>query len=324
MLEINKKGTRKRKSHQPSSNNNLTLFSKGDSKHNQPPKDINVVDFIKQKKKFIIENSFDIKGTREFLASKEVAMRVIKLNDEIIEEDKIIESDSCIPGIYDTNVGDGFEKRKNSFKKIGGLSLKSKFKSNKELFLDMDLNKKFKKELKTIKDGVKESKNELIHKKKSKKKLKKNTKDFSDKQVTCFSPKKNINDNFLKIDCSAKKMHSSSGLPLQKHGESQFMFSEMNKKLMADEGLNLSGISDKNMPKKVGKNNLKNDVFFTDIKNKNFKSKYIKKITEDFEEDKNPNKGNEKKEINIPNPMPTFIPINSDKESLISILSDLM
>ena len=105
----------------------------------------------------------------------------------------------------------------------------------------MDL-KKFKKELKTIKDGVKESKNKLIHKKKSKKKLKKNTKD-SDKQVTCFSPKKNFNDNFLKIDCSPKKMLSSSGLPMQKHGESQFMFSEMNKKLMADEGLNLSGIS---------------------------------------------------------------------------------
>ena len=323
MLEINKKGTRKRKSHQPSSNNNLTLISKADSKHNQPPKNINVVDFIKQKKKFIIENSFDIKGTREFLASKEVAMRVIKLNDEIIEEDKIIESDSYIPGIYDTNIGDGYEKGKNSTKKIAGVSLKNKFKSNKELFLDMDF-KRFKKELKTIKDGVKESKNELIHKKKSKKKLKKNTRESSDKQITHFSQKKNVNDNFLKTDCSPKKMLSNSGIPLQKHGESQFMFSEMNKKLMADEGLNLSGISDKNLPPKIDKNNLKNGVFFTDIKNTNFKSKYINKISEEFEGDKNPNKGNEKKENNIPIPMPTLIPINSDKESLISILSDLM
>ena len=161
MLEINKKGTRKRKSHQPSSNNNLTLFSKVDSKHDQQPKNINVVDFIKQKKKFIIENSFDINGTREFLASKEVAMRVIKLNDEIIEEDKIIESDPCIPGIYDTNIGDRYDKGKNSSKKIARVSLKSKFKSNKELFLDMDF-KKLKKELKKIKDGVKESKNDLI------------------------------------------------------------------------------------------------------------------------------------------------------------------
>ena len=120
-------------------------------------------------------------------------------------------------------------------------------------------------------------------------------------------------------------MKSSSGFLLQKHGESQFMFSEMNKKLMADEGLNLSGISDKNLPPKIDKNNIKNGVFLlTDIKNNNYKSKYIKKITEDFEEDKNPNKGNEKKENNIPIPLPTLIPINSDKESLISILSDLM
>ena len=322
MLEINKKGTRKIKSHQSSSNNNLTLFSKVNSKHDQQPKNINVVDFIKQKKKFIIEDSFDIKGTREFLASKEVAMRVIKLNDEIIEEDKIIESDPCIPGIYETNIGDGYDKGKNSSKKIASVSLKSKFKSNKELFLDMDF-KKFKKELKKIKDGVKESKNDLIHKKKSKKKLKKNTKDSSDKQDNIFSPKKNFNENCLKID-SPKKMKSSSGFLLQKHGESQFMFSEMNKKLMADEGLNLSGISDKNLPPKIDKNNIKNDVFFTDIKNNNYNSKYIKKITEEFEEDKNPNKGNEMKENNIPIPMPTLIPINSDKESLISILSDLM
>ena len=178
MLEVSKKSIRKERSHQSPSKNDLILPSKTEKNYaNSTKKDIsNIIDFIKQKNRFILQNSFDIKGTREFLASKEVAMRVIKLNDEIIEEDKIIESDSCIPGIYDTNVGDGFEKRKNSSKKIGGLSLKSKFKSNKELFLDMDL-KKFKKELKKIKDGVKESKNELIHKKKSKKKLKKNTKD---------------------------------------------------------------------------------------------------------------------------------------------------
>ena len=98
----------------------------------------------------------------------------------------------------------------------------------------------------------------------------------------------------------------------------------MNKKLMADEGLNLSGISNKNLAPNIVKNNHQNDVFFTDIKNTNFKSKYIKKFTEDLEEDKNHNKGNETKENNIQLPMPTIIPMNSDKESLISILSDLM
>ena len=71
--------------------------------------------------------------------------------------------------IYDTNIGDGYDKKKYSTKKIAGVSLKSKFRSDKELFLDMDF-KRLKKELKTIKDGVKDSKNDLIHKKKSKKK----------------------------------------------------------------------------------------------------------------------------------------------------------
>ena len=108
MLEINKKATRKLKSHQHVSTNNLTIVSKNDCKSNQPTKELNVVNFIKQKKKFILENSFDIKGTRKFLASKEVAMRVIKLNDEIIEEDKKIEDDFGVPGIYDTNVGDDY------------------------------------------------------------------------------------------------------------------------------------------------------------------------------------------------------------------------
>ena len=73
-------------------------------------------------------------------------------------------------------------------------------------------------------------------------------------------------------------MLSSSGLPLQKREESQFLFSELNKKLMADEGLNLSGISGKNISPKINKNSLQNDVFFTDIKNTQFKARYIKKI----------------------------------------------
>ncbi len=323
MLEINKKATRKLKSHQPVSTNNLTIVSKNDCKSNQPSKELNVVNFIKQKKKFILENSFDIKGTREFLASKEVAMRVIKLNDEIIEEDKKIEDDFGVPGIYDTNVGDDYANIKNASKKIAGVQVKNKFRSNKDIFFDMDL-KKFKKELITIKDGIKESKNDLIHKKKSKKKLKKNSKESSDKQVTRLSHKKKIDDNFLKIDFSPKKMLSSSGLPLQKREKSQFLFSELNKKLMADEGLNLSGISGKNISPKINKNSLQNDVFFTDIKNTQFKARYIKKITEDiYEEDKNLNKGNEQKENNG-TALPAPIPINSDKESLISILSDLM
>jgi hypothetical protein len=64
--------------------NNLSLIKAPKIKPQQLI--FNVIDFIKQKNKFFIENSFDSKGTREFLASKEVAMRVIKLDDEIRPE----------------------------------------------------------------------------------------------------------------------------------------------------------------------------------------------------------------------------------------------
>jgi hypothetical protein len=69
-----------------SSQNNLSLLPRKDFnlKHSSK-KRLNIIDFIKQKNKFFIENSFDVNGTREFLASKEVAMRAIKLNDEIID-----------------------------------------------------------------------------------------------------------------------------------------------------------------------------------------------------------------------------------------------
>jgi len=66
--------------------NNLTLITRNKLRIDEPPKKIlNAIEFIKQKNRFYIENVFDAKGTREFLASKEVAMRSIKLNDEIDE-----------------------------------------------------------------------------------------------------------------------------------------------------------------------------------------------------------------------------------------------
>ena len=64
--------------------NSLTIITKNKRIIDEKPnKALNIIEFIKQKKKFVIENTFDVKGTREFLASKEVAMRAIKLNDEI-------------------------------------------------------------------------------------------------------------------------------------------------------------------------------------------------------------------------------------------------
>ena len=46
------------------------------------------LDFIKRKKQFKIHDLFDVKGTNDFLASKDAAMEVIHLEDEIIEQNK--------------------------------------------------------------------------------------------------------------------------------------------------------------------------------------------------------------------------------------------
>ena len=323
MIEKLKNPIVKRKSQQNPSSNNLSLFQNNETKltkFSQPNKKvINVIDFIKQKNKFFIKNAFDLKGTREFLASKEVAMRVIKLNDEIIEDDKKVDEDSDIKDIYNTNIGNDIN-RKQVNKKISVIPLKSKFRSNKELFLDTDL-KKFKKELKKINTkDTKEQKEDSIKKSKTKKKKSKRNKKDSFESLGCsLSPKKKkSNDNLAIINLTSKKKESSIGVPMQKQTQSQFLFSEYNKKLMADADLNLSGIEDMNMSPKIrNKNKLKDGVYLTQINNFNiFNEKIKSKINEDIinEEDKSksPNKDN------------IGFQINSDKESLLSILSDLM
>ena len=98
--------------------------------------------------------------------------------------------------------------------------------------------------------------------------------------------------------------------------QSQFLFSEINKKLMADDSLNLSGIDEKYMsPKIIPKNKLKDELYYSDINYNKSKNIFKNKINEEiFEEDKSQSPGNEV----------IGIQINSDKESLISILSELL
>ena len=314
MLEVNKKAIRKGKSHQTSTKNDLIFLSRPEPKLNQSTKkNINVIDFIKQKKRFIIQNVFDLKGTREFLASKEVAMRVIKLNDEIIEDIKKNDEDSDIKEIYNTNVGENMDNiRKKVNKKISAIPVKSKFKSNKEIFLDLE-------ELTKIKDKLNAKEDNLSPKPKIRsKKSKKNKKESYENKFKLASPKKKSNDKLSIINLTSKKKeYSSSVLPKHKQTQSQFLFSEINKKLMADDELNLSGISSSNMsPKMNYKSKMKDDIYYSQINNfKIFDENIKNKINEDIiEEDKSKENGKENLEFQI----------NSDKESLISILSDLM
>ena len=92
----------------------------------------------------------------------------LNVKEKITEDIKKNDEDSDIKDIYNTNVGDNMD---NLRKKVSAIPVKSKFKSNKEIFLDLDL-KKFKKELTKIKDKInsKESQDNLSPKPKIKSK----------------------------------------------------------------------------------------------------------------------------------------------------------
>ena len=163
MLEVNKKPIVKNRSlfnderkkeivvnHKLLSQNNLSLLTKNKNHlRDSGKKCVNIIDFIKQKNKFFIEDSFDAKGTREFLASKEVAMRVIKLNDEIIEDkintkeysvsqNNLIKLDRDIPDAKHQS-NKIINKRTISPRKS---RKKNKLKSDKDLFLNENYSEK--------------------------------------------------------------------------------------------------------------------------------------------------------------------------------------
>ena len=167
--------------------------------------------------------------------------------------------------------------------------------------------------------SLKESKNNLSPKSKTKrKKSKKSKNESSEYQDNINSPKKKNNNNIGGTNLTSQKKDSSSFLPRQKQTQSQFMFSEINKKSMADDEINLSGISNKNFsPKSKSKSKMKDGIYQTEINNFNnfkiFNEKVKNQIEDIIEEEKSKNED----KVDI-------FQIKSDKESLISILSDLM
>lgn len=80
------------------------------------------IDFIKQKKKFNIPDFFDKNGTRDFIASKELALKEIKLNDEILfEENKetIHNPNTVSSHVYKKNYNDKKKTRMITENNVG-------------------------------------------------------------------------------------------------------------------------------------------------------------------------------------------------------------
>ena len=323
---------------------NLSLMTKKKIESIEPSKKCsNIIEFIKQKNKFFIENSFDVKGTKEFLASKEVAMRAIKLNEEIIEDKKINNEDFIKNNNYLKS--DIFEnEKKQKCSKVTRKRTISPRKSRKrcKIISDKDIQfdekltcqKEIKKSNKKIKDNNIFDKNDShednIYKffienanepedkfqKKLKKELKKVEsikKKVPKKEKTI--PRKSLSKNDLKFK-RPKRMNSVI-MPKSRETQSIFLFSEINKKLMKDDDLNISSIDENNnneyIPQK--KKNEKRQFGSIQINKRQIKDKFINKVNE--------NSKNEKKQKNKDNTLGE-VEIESDKDSLISILSDLI
>ena len=68
--------------------NSSPIINKKNIPQKVPSRIITLLDFIKNKKKFVFHNSFDINWTKDFLAQKEIALMTINLEDDIEEEKK--------------------------------------------------------------------------------------------------------------------------------------------------------------------------------------------------------------------------------------------
>ena len=318
-------------------------------------KNLNIINFIKQKKRFFIENSFDNKGTIQFLASKEIAMRVIKLDDEIIDKNKNITNKNLQKmNFLDIDENTYYNLKNHRSSKAAGrrtISPRKSRNNNNKIISQKEIlkidHKKTKKSKKARKSKKEENnKNSLIlnsKKNNSKENFIIFDKASNDSHSNIYKffidnanePEENFHkklqkelkkvENLKKNNNSKPKRKSISRKDIEfkpkslnsvifqknKDTQSVFMFSEKNKNLMKNDDINISSIGEKNNIDSPKNNSISKKVKRTygsiQFNNKKIKEKIKKKITKDI--------NNEEINKNV---------INSDKDSIISILSDLM
>ena len=318
-------------------------------------KNLNIINFIKQKKRFFIENSFDNKGTIQFLASKEIAMRVIKLDDEIIDKNKNITNKNLQKmNFLDIDENTYYNLKNHRSSKAAGrrtISPRKSRNNNNKIISQKEIlkidHKKTKKSKKARKSKKEENnKNSLIlnsKKNNSKENFIIFDKASNDSHSNIYKffidnanePEENFHkklqkelkkvENLKKNNNNKPKRKSISRKDIEfkpkilnsvifqknKDTQSAFMFSEKNKNLMKNDDINISSIGEKNNIDSPKNNSIskkeKRTYGSIQFNNKQIKEKIKKKITKDINND----------EIckNV---------INSDKDSIISILSDLM
>ena len=353
-----------------SSLNNLNIITrKAFNLERTSKENLTLIEFIKQKNKFFIESSFDVNGTREFLASKEVAMRAIKLNDEIIEEKKENEVKmSCFTNknlmkIDIDNYNNDLIKKKST--KNANKRTISPRKSRKNEKIKMKLDEDFSPKKNTIKPKKKSNKKVKFKKSESKvnssnlklsnndnenniifdkpdneslsniykffidnaneseenfnKKLKKELKKVENmKQNKEKSKEKAVKvkrKSLSKKDLRKRPKRMNSVSVPKKETQSAFIFSEINKNLMKDD-IDVSSIGENDTKQNTNekKKMVRRAYGSIQINNRRVKENIYKQMEKESKD----------KDNNNDNLIVGKEDINSDKDSIISILSDLM
>ena len=322
-----------------------------------PNKALNAVQFIKQKNKFFIEDTFNYMGTMEFLASKEVAMRVIKLDDEIEESNVKKKNFLQLDDVFSPN-----NKRYKSSKSAGKNTISPK-KSRKKLksmnceenYIGKKENRKHKSKPQKMKEKISNISSYMKSNFDSKKRInniieekEKNNISGEDNIIIIgnsnepsennfqhklkeYESIKNINkiikeNNYIrksqsKIDFNymRRTRKTNSVIKSNKENQSQFLFSEIYKSKMEEDDINISSIdeSDRACISISPKKKNKIKVKRCPVKISNKKIKKRLNNQIDSIKDNENHKENNRNEEDR-------MEIREEKDSLISILSDLI
>ena len=306
-----------------STNATDTTGNKKEIIEKKPQKELNIISFIQQKNKFYISNYFNEKEAKKFLESKDIALKRIKLNDEIenINNNNRITNKDCnlqkmeikdekkmkhriqkghsvsprkkrIKNLNDKNKilnHNKNEKNKNNDKKSDGVIINFKI-----INTETNCNNDSKDNNKYIIDNEDESEDNFH------KKLKKEIKAVkTDKNI---SNNKNVNNSRRTQISHKNKYKNNIKVNMSEKGDKKmnpFEYSEIIKNLMVGKEIEVSSINDET-PKSPQRNQTK---IFTTLENK---------------------KDDTNKNLNDKNNSNSQISYNSSHESLMSILSDLI
>ena len=239
-----------------------TYFSTNKNLSHEIPKKVETpLDFIKQKKKFNIEISFDAEGTKNFLSSKKEALMEIKLKDEIIN-DKI--NTSAVKNDIRTDFKKLNSKKNREYqhkskeeRNIDQRNDKDNYKENNLLIID-ELNN-YSKESNFFYKFIIENANETDEK--FQKKLEKVIEIVKNDKKVKNKKEKNLSKNKNKVIKDDIEIIRYNNVKVPKKKGNIFIYSEKVKSMMENDDIGISSINTNSKKNNNIKNEKSNIIF---------------------------------------------------------------